>query len=94
MSCGCVQQAVNITGAVVRIGAAAVTGQAVTVDAAAKAARLAICLTCPAMKISDDGTAHLCTGCGCWLDGIVLCKACLATEDCPQNKWPKIVSKP
>ncbi len=90
MSCNCAKQAVNFAGAVVRAGVAVVTNKPLLVDAATKAARLAICLACPEMKISDDRTAHFCTVCGCWIDGNVLCKACLATENCPKNLWPKL----
>ena len=89
MSCNCAKQAVNFAGAVVRAGAAMATNKPLLVEAVTKAARLAMCLTCPEMKTSDDKIAHLCTACGCWLDGQILCKACLATETCPKNLWLK-----
>lgn len=87
MSCGCVQQVINAAGAAFRVAKRVAAGNEVAVSAEVKATRLAICADCPERQTSDDGTAHKCTACGCWLDGKILCKACLETEDCPLNKW-------
>jgi len=90
MSCNCGQRIVNATSAAVRVVTAVVASKQVKVDSATKAARLAICLACPEMEASADKTAHKCKACGCWLDGNALCKACLATENCPKDLWPKL----
>ena len=74
----------------IRAGAAMLSGQTLSVSADVKQSRLTVCLACPKMQPSADQTAHLCTVCGCWLDGQHLCKACLTTETCPENKWPKL----
>lgn len=80
-------QAAGLFQAGVKIAVAVATGNAVLVSPEVKAARLALCVACPACVLSDDKTAHKCTECQCWLDGTRLCKACLATEKCPLAKW-------
>ena len=77
----------NATMAAARVVIAVASGQPVTVSAEVKAQRVALCLVCPNMIVSADGTAHRCAVCGCWLDGKILCKACLTTESCPAQKW-------
>ena len=72
-----------------RVVVASLKAEPIKVSAEIKTARLAVCVACEYCTISKDGTAHRCSKCGCWLDGNVLCKACLATEDCPEKKWPK-----
>lgn len=90
MSCGCTQKIVNAAGATFRVAKQAVASKEIFVAPEIKAARLATCAGCDEIRTSADGTAHKCADCGCWLDGKILCKACLLTEDCPQNKWTKL----
>jgi hypothetical protein len=92
MGCNCktpgvVTMAANAAAAVYRIAAATAQNEAIKVEPETLKARMAICLQCEFMTVSANGLAHRCNQCGCWLDGNVLCKACLKTESCPLNKW-------
>lgn len=95
MNCGCQktklpgvgQMAGNLAAAAGRMVASAAAGNELLVSAEVRAARLSQCLACEQVRKSSDGTAHRCLACGCWLDGKLACKACLATETCPAGKW-------
>lgn len=65
----------NLAAAVVRNA----RGGAPRVDAAERAARLAICHGCDRFRKSD----HRCAACGCK----VKAKSALALEDCPRGYW-------
>jgi len=80
-------QAGHAAQAVRRLATAAVAGDQIKASAEVIAARKEICLACPSVSLSQNGLAHRCNTCGCWLDGNVLCKLCLATESCPLGKW-------
>ena len=94
MACNCtkltpdaITRAKNALAAAARVGKAMLASEVVLVSPEVKSDRMAVCVTCDQMKVSHNGIAHFCTNCGCWLDGNVLCKACLATETCPIGKW-------
>jgi hypothetical protein len=85
-----IKQAVNGSGAVVRYAGAKLAGQETRCTPEQIAARMAVCMKCEFMSVSKDGTARFCNKCNCWMDGLMLHKAFLTTEDCPENKWPKL----
>ena len=94
MGCNCKKPMPSVfsmaTSLAVAASAAAVrsvSGGTVKASPEVKNSRMAICLGCEFMSISSDKTAHRCSECGCWLDGGVLCKTCIATESCPKGKW-------
>jgi hypothetical protein len=73
---------------------AALKGQPVTVNDAETSRRIAICAACSFARhfpnaASRGGDFLRCDhpACGCAINGPVRCKACLATESCPDGKW-------
>ena len=75
---GLLRTAANAVAAAGRVVGAVATGQPVLVDAATKAARLAVCGRCELLA------GNRCDACGCFVEA----KAALATEDCPKGRWP------
>ena len=96
MACNCkgikkvVTMARNATGAAARAGYAVVRGKPVLVKDAVFAARMEICKACPQVKVvpAHGQDWHRCGVCHCWLDGEHLFKARMATESCPDGRWP------
>ncbi len=83
---------VSLGKATVRVGVAAIKGDAIFVTDLTREARMAKCKVCPhVLKVEVRGRLfHRCTACArCWLDGDYLKKASLATEQCPHDFWPK-----
>ena len=75
-----------------RVATAALTGQQILVPLEVAQERLAICDKCEWLK-RGDGAAEgfwVCLRCGCGLNGKVRCKAFLATETCPDQRWTKL----
>ena len=81
------RQALSAASAAWRMAGAALSGAAVLVTPEIKAERMAVCLVCDQVSKTSHAGTHRCAVCGCWLDGNVLCKACLETETCPLEKW-------
>jgi hypothetical protein len=65
----------------------AMAGKDVLAPPETAAARMAACMACDNLITAKNGKNHRCSICGCWLDGNVLCKSCLAAESCPIGKW-------
>ena len=80
------RQALNFTGAILRVGKALATGEAIKVSDSMREERLEICRACPSIR--NDRCSH----CGCFLDGPILDKASLATEQCPAGRWPQLTT--
>lgn len=81
---------VNAANAMGRVVRAAVSGEAVKVSAEVAEKRIEACKACPRVKVIHmHGQNWLrCTVCGCWLDAVSFAKAHLATETCPEKRWP------
>jgi acyl dehydratase len=98
MGCKCTKQgmppvatmAMNVAGAVGRAIKAVANGETVKVSAEVAEKRIEACKACPRVKVIHmHGQNWLrCTVCGCWLDAVSFAKAHLATETCPEKRWP------
>ena len=69
----------NALKAVGRAADAVLTGREVFVAPAKRKARLQACARCP--QLDPGGQCKVCT---CWVSN----KSRLATETCPEGKWP------
>lgn len=80
----------NAAKAAGRVVGAMMRGDAVKVDEATFAKRMEACRTCPRVIVRNmHGRDWLrCSACGCWLDAVSFAKARLATETCPEGRWP------
>ena len=93
MSCDtCVssgEKAINLVMALARVTKAALVGDTVFVTTEERKARLAVCVVCEHFQPATSTTQPTCGLCGC----VVKLKAWMATEDCPADKWTKIVEE-
>lgn len=80
-----VQQARNAFGAFTRTVKALVSGKSVSLHPRVVHARMEVCRKCPKM----DPLPRRCSACGCYIH----LKVALATEDCPDGRWPTLVEE-
>jgi len=93
VNCNCIKDiqkmASNATKAAGRVVRAAVKGEPIKVSPPVYEARLAVCRQCPRVKAWEKDPQYLrCTVCLCWLNAVGFKKAALATESCPEGRWP------
>lgn len=91
MACNCsgFKVVTNAIGAVARAAKALAVCEELLVTPAQRKERLAVCLTCEHFQPATSKIGPRCGLCGCF----VKAKTWLATEDCPDNRWTKIVEE-
>jgi hypothetical protein len=81
----------NAAGAAARVIGAPFNGKKIIVSPGVEAERIAICRLCEQSRPYFPNPKYLrCAECGCWLNGKILAKARLTTEDCPRGIWRKL----
>jgi hypothetical protein len=88
MGCNCIEKAVNFTAAMARAAKAFAVGDPVFVSTDEWEARLAVCVKCDHFQKATATTQPTCALCGC----VVKPKAWMATEPCPDNRWPSVTN--